>query len=556
MGKSDTTKAAKRIQNSVLYPGVFIQDGYIMVKDDPNQDPYKIARAIQITSVLVDIDTGEISYILAFKYRNQLREIAVKRGDFRKNKIVNLLAFGVDVFEHNATQIIKHLRNEEQQIKESYVHQNLGWGLHEGKLVFKHFEGIGITSRYNGNKDIEPKGSYEVWKKIVSKHVMGNINLELALLIGLSSASVGLIGMTVPLDSLIVHIYGNSSQGKTTATSLAISPFGNPDTKGNGLMTTWSATNNAIAGNLSGNFGLVVGFDEISMSDEKNFSSMIYRLGGGKDKGRMDKEAVLKNTGKWQTTLISNGEFSMMTKVNQNAGIRVRLYEFGNIEWTRDAKSADDIKDTVMQNYGQAGPIFAKRLLEIGREQVVSNWKSWTIIVLDAISNKSHFSSRISSKLAILMLTGEIAREALGLNFNLDEILKILIQNEQTGKEELDLGTKAFNYFSEKFSQFRSNFIHLKTDKPVSVDSMENRQVYGSVTIKHDCTIVSILPSIFHEWMKECGFEEPKIILREWKGKGILDCEGDRYTRKRKIHLDVATQVYSVKIMNDASESR
>src|SRR5665647_3761231 len=136
MGKSDITKASKKIQhNAPLYPGVFIKDGYIMVKDDPNQDPYKIARAIQITSVLVDIDTGEISYILTFKYRNQLREIAVKRGDFRKNKIVNLLAFGVDVFEHNATQIIKHLRNEEQQIKESYVHQKLGWDLCEGKLV-------------------------------------------------------------------------------------------------------------------------------------------------------------------------------------------------------------------------------------------------------------------------------------------------------------------------------------------------------------------------------------------------------------------------------------
>ncbi|MNR17621.1 hypothetical protein D3C85_1342940 [compost metagenome] len=42
--------------------------------------------------------------------------------------------------------------------------------------------------------------------------------------------------------------------------------------------------------------------------------------------------------------------------------------------------------------------------------------------------------------------------------------------------------------------------------------------------------------------METGGFDEPKVVLKNWKMKGLLDNEGDRYTRKRKIN-DEATMV-------------
>ncbi|MNC72604.1 hypothetical protein D3C75_1236770 [compost metagenome] len=65
-----------------------------------------------------------------------------------------------------------------------------------------------------------------------------------------------------------------------------------------------------------------------------------------------------------------------------------------------------------------------------------------------------------------------------------------------------------------------------------------------------------ILPSVFHQWMKDGGFEEAKVILKDWKTKGLLDTEGDRYTRKRKIHDESTTvPVYCIRLSPNQADS-
>ncbi len=48
--------------------------------------------------------------------------------------------------------------------------------------------------------------------------------------------------------------------------------------------------------------------------------------------------------------------------------------------------------------------------------------------------------------------------------------------------------------------------------------------------------------------LKEGGFEDKKVVLKELKKKGILDCDKDRYTRKRLGFGSISTSMIVVKL--------
>ncbi|MNW54797.1 hypothetical protein D3C74_324160 [compost metagenome] len=282
-------------------------------------------------------------------------------------------------------------------------------------------------------------------------------------------------------------------------------------------------------------------------------------MAGGKEKGRLDKESRLKESGAWSTTIVSNGERALTSKANHNIGIQMRILELGHIKWTKDAKSSDQIKHVIQQNYGHAGPKFAAYLLSKGTAQVVQMWKDWTQRITDAIPEQGHFSQRIAKKLAILMLTGEIAKDVLQLDFDLVSIQQLLIENEKVVQNDRDLGAKALDYFYEQFAMNRSSFNDLKRirSKGSHMDEtvLENRKVFGGLYKKAGKEFVYILPSVFNQWMKDGGFDEPKVVLKDWKTKGMLDTEEDRYTRKRKMH-DESTSVivYCIRLNPDETD--
>jgi len=105
----------------------------------------------------------------------------------------------------------------------------MGYHKYDGRYCFQHFHSIGLDSTYAGQFKIEPQGSYEKWEKLVIDITPGVIPLQLALCIGFSANLIGFIGSELSLDTLIVHLYNDSSKGKTTTLMLILSPFGCPD---------------------------------------------------------------------------------------------------------------------------------------------------------------------------------------------------------------------------------------------------------------------------------------------------------------------------------------
>lgn len=535
-------KIDKRQKPKLLYPEVQVEDGYIgMIKKTKEEEIYfeKIAKEIKIVEVRRNIDTGEISYILEFQYSGKTVKTELQRGELTKTKILKLAALGADVFDHNVTIIIKHLNNQEVNAPKVNVHEGIGWTKVDGKDVFRHYHAIGIESKYIGNLNIKPKGGLTEYLKLLRDQVCGHTPLETMIAIGLSSIVIGHSNKSVDINCLFTHIAGESSQGKTTACQLAISTTGYPDVKQSGLMRTWNGTTNAIVSFLKDNNGLPVVIDEASMSKVKDFTELIYIIAGGKEKDRLNKDAELKESSNWNTSIISNGELMLSSKSKQNTGLRMRLKEFSEVEWTKSAEHSEAIKKGILENHGHLAPLMAEALLKIGKEELTNRIEKWRGNALQLLNSNDKFATRLTIKIGVIMATAEIANDTFEVDFDLKAMLEFLVEHEIDTSESRDIYTRAYEYFLEtvaiqhhKFNTFTRNEIGNMMEP-----NIVSQEQWGKIEhLKEGKREINIVPNAFNKIMEAGGFEDPKIILKGWKKMKLLSCDSDRLTRKRKLN--------------------
>ena len=509
-----------------------------------------LGRGLWIEKVSQDIENHEVSLLLKYWFKDKLNEITISRKYLEVNELKKLLSKGVDVPDHKVKKVAKYLSIQEEEAPYEYTHEKVGWGTFENKLVYKHYQLIGssdIQSTFSGQLSLKPKGTLKGWKTIVENEVIGTTNLELALTFGFSAPVVGLMSKEMDLDTLIIHLYGDTTKGKTTAVRVAAAPFGKPSDKENGLIGTWNGTLNALIGKLADNSGLPFILDEASMKSKTDFTSMIYTIASGSEKARMSKEAQLREQQHWTTTVISTAEHSLLEKSKKNAGLSMRVFEFGNESWTTSASNADALKNGLNQHYGHAGVVFIKYLIEKGKDYILDKWQNWSRECYNKMTSVDRLSHRIADKLAILLTTAELVNESLELQLSVNRILEFLIEKEEALIGNWDIGEKAFHYFQEKMVLHRAKFKGDHFDE-------RSTECWGAITSKGQMYEVAILKDKFNSLMREGDFEDSQIILSNWAEKGYLDKDETKRTRKRVIDKSQAdfqdgrSLVYCIKV--------
>lgn len=292
-------------------------------------------------------------------------------------------------------------------------------------------------------------------------------------------------------------------------------------------MKTWNGTKNAILNSLGGNYGIPIVLDELSMNNSKSLTSELYAISNGQDKARLTDTIELRKQAMWALTLISTGEQSIFERTNNNIGLTVRTFEFSHITWTESAENSDKIKSIIQENYGYAGVKYVEYIVEKGLKIIDDKWQAWQDICQEQLPN-TPFISRIAKKYAIIMTAGEIAREALEIELDLDSILKFLIEQEEARMDSRDIGLKALNSVIQLVIQYEANFrTELNPNIPLNC--------WGKLLITDKYYEVSFLKNVLEKQLKELGFDDIKIIVRDWQEKGILVTESDRPTRRLRI---------------------
>ncbi|WP_314303942.1 DUF927 domain-containing protein [Brevibacillus parabrevis] len=514
-------------------------DGLYMKKTDKNTGKATVSKVCEplfVKQTVQNLDTKDVHLVLCFKFKGAYQELEIGMGQLQPRFLPDLMNKGVDIPHEYVKVIATFLREQQKRAPHKVIFHQVGWHRDEKKqLVFRHHRVISanttvkaINDNENGNYNLKPKGDLATWLNMVREHVIGYAPLEFLLSAGFASAIVGYLSYLYDdVDSLIIHLGGKSTKGKTTGTFLEVSIFGKPSFKMKGLVKSWNATSNSLINMLGGNFGIPVVFDELSMSNEASLTSMLYVLASGQEKGRLTDTIQQRKQGQWALVILSTGELSIFERTNHNVGLTVRAFDFKGIEWTKSAAHADEIRKVVQHNYGHAGEAFVRYLFDQGLDIIDQTWQQWQEHCANVLPD-TPFRTRIAKKYAILLAAADLANQALDLNLRLDAILDFLVQQEEAISEQRDLGLKAWKLIVQLIIQHQANFrIEGIYSNPIDC--------WGKMIPQGGYTEVAILKHVLEEQLKHKEYENLKSIIREWKDRKWLIAESDRPTKRTRI---------------------
>ena len=496
-----------------------------------------ISSPIYLSKVIRVLESEELIWEVSFLCNDGWFTDTIHRTKLTQNDFSILQRKGADVALWKHKVVIDYLVKSEKQVHVSYQYNYLGWGTFKKRLLFKHANlslDNNTNAEYKGMFNIQPKGSSFLWEQTVEKYIKGHIPLELALCLGFSATLVGYINQVLEIhqDSLLVHLSGNSTTGKSTAAMVAVSGYGDPKEGPNSLIQSFDGTDNALVSLITKNYGVPIVFDETTMTTMKKekLTSFLYKWAKNVEKARQNRNAELREREAWGTTIITTGESSIIGQSNQNEGIRARVFEFEGIQWTKDKDQATKLNHLFSANYSWGVKRFVENLLKYSRAHFLAAWQNETEIMESCLPN-SKFENRISKKFSLVIMTAKLLNETFDFDFDVEGIRQMLVQQEMVSLEERLIGPKALELIREWVLKYQKHFYINGQGNP------ESHTIWGRIDIdkKASTTTVFILPSEFKQMLSIAGFSDVKVVLRELDKLGVLVKEKD--TQQNKYHI-------------------
>jgi|SRR5215216_1871542 len=202
-------------------------------------------------------------------------------------------------------------------------------------------------SRYREDKARE-------WWTGAIRHLVETGNARASILLGASAISPQLGRLRVA--PFVIHAYGGSTIGKTTAARLAFSVWGNPDTQG-GHGLTWNNTAGFVTSTMREHAILPVFLDETGAitqpRPEAEIAKVVMNAASGRDRGRNQTTGERREAETWRLVLISTGE-QRITAAKGLTGLGARVVEVPG-PFMPDAETADRFNRTASAIYGWLG---------------------------------------------------------------------------------------------------------------------------------------------------------------------------------------------------------
>ena len=310
----------------VFYIGVKTVDG-----ETVEAEPMRLADPIELVGSGTDAGGH---YYRVFQYRaertGQTKTAVIRRADTgNKQGFEYLKSCGIEVRAGNKAHELLENYLQSEGSKERYTITNkAGW--HDGAYILPSGEIIqpdkqGGKVIYHGDKSqaaaYQPSGSLEEWQREIAQYAAGNSRLCLALGVAFAAPLLPLI----KAESGGFHLYGDNTDGKTTAALVSLSVWANPeDTK-----VTWKGTSHGFD-NLAAarNDGLLV-LDEISQAKRNVIGDTVYSVMNGTNKIQGAKDGGNRALSRWRVLLLSTGEKTPEAILREtedwNAGHATRL---------------------------------------------------------------------------------------------------------------------------------------------------------------------------------------------------------------------------------------
>ncbi|KIX48621.1 hypothetical protein SY87_07545 [Burkholderia pseudomallei] len=326
-----------------------------------------------------------------------------------------ILAGGVEISQHKKREVLRYVASQ-HPTRHMRAATMTGW--HDGAFVLPDevigaddvwFQAAGRTAPYG------TAGTPEGWKQGVAAVAHGNPLLMLSI----SAAFAGVLLEPLCIDGAGLHIYGDSSTGKTTALVAGISVWG-----GQSFRRQWRATANGLEGAGTMHTDTLLALDEIGECAPRDLYEAAYALANGTGKSRANKHGEARKAAQWRVFVLSTGETTIAARIEAGgieakAGQGLRILDvpvsgrYGLFDDLRGADSgarlSDALRDAAARHYGHAGRQFVLRMAsERGTGMELSERLADLLTHFDAPDGQERRAARV---LAVAALAGELAIE-------------------------------------------------------------------------------------------------------------------------------------------------
>jgi uncharacterized protein (DUF927 family) len=483
--------------------GITIQDKYgaeVLVCDHP----------IMPVQRLVNVDSGEVKIELAYKRRGiWTKKIFDKSTLSSSQKIVELSKYGIAVDSENARDMVRYLSALENmnynELPETKSVGRLGWIPQQGFSPYvEHLVFDGDLSFKSAFEAVQEHGSFEKWMDCAlsarQNGAIGRIMLA-------SSFASALVDVCNALP-FFVHLWGGTGSGKTVAMMLAASVWANPSM--GQYIHTFNST--PVAQELMAGFcnSLPLCVDELQITGQRDFDSMIYMLTEGVGRGRGAKSGGLQRVQTWKNSILTTGEMPI-NKPNSGGGAVNRVIDIDCAD-TKIFQDAHEVVEIITQNYGFAGRLFVEALKDDDFKSMVIQCQQDCFAKLI----ESDTTEKQAQAASIILTADAIAEKVIfhdGVRLTMSDIKPFLAT-----KAETSANSRAYEWLLDWVA---SNAVRFGNK-----DSME---CYGCI----DGQFAYIIKSVFDRVMSDEGFNSQAFL--SWAGRNNVIERGDKNTKKKRI---------------------
>ena len=404
-------------EDHLVYPN----DLYVVKRvDDPENGDTAVLRlhlphdgVREFTASLIDITSKE-----------ELRKVLARQG---------VAVQDVSRLQQYILHWVTHLQQRE---KSDMAHTQFGW-------VDDHLDSFVIGDRVllpNGGVEFnppssrtldlipafQPKGTLDAWQHAMQLWLDDKKLLPHQYTLASSFGSVLMELSNVSCSAM--HLYSKESGvGKTAALSAALSVWGKPKS----LLLNENDTLNTKMhrGELYHNLPLCI--DEITNMAPKQASDMVYQFTGGQQRGRMAQGSNQERyRGKpWSLLALTTGNASIidrMTLYKQTPAAEAQRVLELPIErifhGTLDKQTTDLFEAAINNNYGHAGPMFVRFVIDHLDE--IKALAEKVRVKVDAAANLTSENRFWSAHITYTLLGAIVASKAGILDFNTKHLFK------------------------------------------------------------------------------------------------------------------------------------
>lgn len=346
--------------------------------------------------------------ILSTSFRANIED-AINAANAAANKLEN----GFVTWEHRCTGW-HTIKGEKVYLGADSV------GLHGG--VVSHFDNTGISV----NRQIKKSGTLDGWGSAVDKFILGKRINEAVIAASFAGILRGLYpDEAFSKQGLVLNIFGESGNGKTTLVRAAHSIFSSPD-----CFQNYNGTENALIQTVAERGEMVSAIDDVCQGGNKNILDIIFNVASGVEKNRCQNNGKSRQQRGFCGTILTSNMTPILRLTGENVGQLRRVIEVGITETdkiTESGAEADAMTAAFDANYGHAAERFARALIDdISLDEIRELYDSYYKAADGKVANG------LQNKIALILTSAEICNKAFfkgeKQKFDVQSMLEYLVE--------------------------------------------------------------------------------------------------------------------------------